>query len=340
MAGMDNFLIGDGSAKLMKHHRLERNFSEQLVGVFGERDLSKDNLKSHLDQDPIVESENDIEVFANKDVVFTEDFEKIFLICKKQVYDVFNFLSIKSEKMGDTPVKEEDLIVTKEDRDFISYMESYGPHDYFSVDKIARLLALREMGITEVMFLSVDDCPICLSYDHCIFNRDVIFFQLLREGFSHRYADFDIFPVVRREFYTGSLGKVLDIPRIEVSGVTFKNVPIEYKDDLDTISSKLGEGFSKEVEFTDIIRYCFLNSIEETPGMVVYEDDERIVIHNSYVGSLGPMDFLYNYIDVEKEETEKIDISLLEGDSYYIKGVECGEYEGSYWNKQTGEKVQ
>lgn len=335
MPKTDSFLIGDGSAKLMELYQKANNFSEQLVGVYKPKDL-----KSYLAKEPIIVSGNDLSEFEPKDVVLVEDYEEVFLICKKEVYDIFNFLSIKSEKMGDTPVRMEDLILTRDDKDFISYLESYGPHDYATVDKIARLSALREMGITEVMFLNVDNCPICMSHDHCIFNRDVIFLSLLREGFTHKYADFDVLPIIRREFYSGILAKVLDIPEIKVNNVVFKNVPAEYKDHLNIICKNISKDFGKEILFTDILRYCVMNNVMENPGMVVFEDDDKIVVHNSYVGCLGPMEFLYNYFNVEEEETEKTDLANLEGDSYYIKGVECSEYDGSYWNKQTGEKVK
>ena len=342
---VDTFFVGDGSYQLVGLKEKDP-FSEQLVGIHSAVDLkalSEDvRLKSSRFKKLLIKSENDLQRFSPEDTIPVDDYEEVFQICKRQVYDIFSFLLVKSRMMGSTPVREEDLVLTDDDRHLINHLENIGITEYSTVDKIARMSALSEMGIGAVVFKEVDGCQVCKSLDGSIFAVDKIFTELISNaGFPHPGGDFDIIPVIQRESYQGFLEDFLDRD-FEFHGVKFVDAPSEYVEQLESLSESLVEKMGpalKSVVFVNLPLYCEKNKVEDAEGAVVIETDSAIVVHNSYVGCNTPMDFLYKYFDGEVSQ-DSVNPEDLSGDTYYVKGRECICQDGSFWDKATGERIR
>ena len=110
---------------------------------------------------------------------------------------------------------------------------------------------------------------------------------------------------------------------------------------LDFINKKR-KNFKKAIVFGDILKYCMENSVEDSNGIVILEEEDNILVYNSYVENLNPIEFLYKFFeDSDEIKVETIDPSEFDtSEAYYIKGVECFKHEGSYWEVKTGKKIK
>ena len=90
---------------------------------------------------------------------------------KKELFDIFDFLSIKSQALGNVPIREKDLVITDADRHIIEYIKNRIT-DYFTVTNIAFFQACLETGIRFVRFKKLDNCALCSAYDNYLFNVD------------------------------------------------------------------------------------------------------------------------------------------------------------------------
>lgn len=316
---IDSFFVGDGSAELLGKLPVP-DFSEQLHQMFT-HDSSNANFNI----------EEDTQRFASFDMLET-DYEGTMLVAKRHAYAVFNFLETKAEQ-AEVPVREEDLLVSDDDRYVIDYLKtkSLGTVAY---NAICTLMAYQDMGISYARFVSSCECPLCTAAVRKIYAVDVML-RTLSAGESPTHAGvFGFQPVIYRERYEG-LCKNLEWDEFDDMGVRVCAMPKEISFEWDDFCEKLSAEGVRELRFVNMAEE--LKEVDDSAGIVVLYKDGVLKVHNSYVGDYGPVDFLKNWFAGEK--TERVDPQVLaECDVFFLKGKKVARYKGSYWDLESGER--
>ena len=321
-AGTD-FFVGAGSSRLAQNYKVPESYADQLME------------KSEGVEIPV---QDDLATFEVEKIEITSDetYRILFLSGKKKAYNLFDYLSIKSMHMGGAPRKEEDLILNEDDFQVINELKIL-TKDYFAVYSLAIMYTYLEMGIGEVQFKQKDNCPLCKALDGSISDLyNTINLVCAGNGITHRYCDGEFLPVIRREQSYGVLDSKLNTTLED--GKNIINLPVEMKDKLLGHIEKLPNDI---VEFLNIREYMANNNVDDSSGTVVIEDEEDILfVHNSYVGNLGPVDFLEAFRRDEKH-LPKVDLRELAGrEVLYYKGKKVVELNGKYWSPESGEEVK
>ena len=321
-AGTD-FFVGAGSSRLAQNYKVPESYADQLME------------KSEGVEIPV---QDDLATFEVEKIEITSDetYRILFLSGKKKAYNLFDYLSIKSMNMGGAPRKEEDLILNEDDFQVINELKIL-TKDYFAVYSLAIMYTYLEMGIGEVQFKQKDNCPLCKALDGSISDLyNTINLVCAGNGITHRYCDCEFLPVIRREQSYGVLDSKLNTTLED--GKNIINLPVEMKDKLLGHIEKLPNDI---VEFLNIREYMANNNVDDSSGTVVIEDEEDILfVHNSYVGNLGPVDFLEAFRRDEKH-LPKVDLRELAGrEVLYYKGKKVVELNGKYWSPESGEEVK
>lgn len=353
----DTFFVGDGSAALAGLAN-PTDFVSQLSQLF--------TNNSHTDS-PIFEMVNDLgrfgELSANISTnplatplpkhlkgllkVRPSSISKIFLDVKKATYNTFNYLPILAAQVGNVPIKEEDLIVTENDQYIIEYLKK-NRISKVSVENVARLLAYQDMGFGQVRYFDECMCPICKVFNGKIFDIDFVMQQVIAGEYLTHPGTGSYSPVIYRESYVGPISKdALNIHEICVNSLSFVNVPIELRHQVTTILPVILSSFDnmlvKDIVLINRVEFVnfseFLKEKPDTDGIVVYEENDTLYVHNSYVGHMGPIEFVEEW--AKSNVVEKVAIKeLAKCEKFFINGKRVAKFEGFYWSLETGEKVQ
>lgn len=308
-------------------------YSRQISGVNKSKDLT-----DPVEDPMIVQTRNDLSQFAQTavEILTDEQYEQLFFASKRAAYQMFDFLSIKSILKGDVPLSERDLILEDEDFYIMEYLRG-STTDYFRVQQMATLMAYRDMGIEIVRFQRRDSCPVCRAYDGLFYNVSYLL-DLLGGGsdLTHPSCDISWFPAVYRESYVGPLLGALDIPEVVHAGRTLKNVPREL---LHEIIDVTGDVPFAIIDFVNMADYSINEAVglSDSVGVVVYCCG-KMVVHNSYVGMRGPVQFIKSYL-TSQLAPEKIDLGPEPGAIFFIKGRAAVKRDGLYWDATTGERI-
>lgn len=348
----DSYFVGDGSAA--------------LAGLSNSNDFVTQLSQLFTNNSPTVSTSYEIENDLGK---FGEEFSttsrlinkngkglakcpsssiaKIFLTTKKNAYSQFDYLNVLSSQVGNVPIKEEDLIVTENDQYIIEYLKK-NRISKVSVENVAMLLAYQEMGFGQVRYFDECMCPICKVFSGKIFDIDFVMQQAIAGEYLTHPGTGSFAPICYREFYQGPIPKdSLNIHEICVNGFEFVNVPIELKNQVTMILPSILNCIDKDlvmcgnsinkVEFVNFSEY--LKDQKDTDGIVVYEENDTLYVHNSYVGHMGPIEFVEEW--AKSNTVEKVDRKKLKKcDTYFIKGQKVAKYQGFYYSLETGEKIQ
>lgn len=298
----DNFFVGGASQKLILDKRVEdRKSAWQLSGIDSIEDLKNAGKSKERIEQSLITLENDLDTFIIDRIDITDDsqYEELFYIMKEKAFKIFNFTDIKKGFSGNEYLQERDLILSDDDHYTIEYLRTC-VKDYFAISSIATLIAFDEMGIDTVLLTAFKhlSCPLCRAHDGLFYNvRELISTFSGGGSVTHPYCDCRWFPVIRREMYagplTGHLNKDFQKKDIRKNDVSYIKMPVEFQDipNLNWVIE------TNTVEFVDMKKHLTNNSEIDSEGVVAYfsEKENRIFVHNSYVGFFGPGDFLYNF---------------------------------------------
>lgn len=335
MNDFDSFFVGDGSEKLMS--MVDKVVSPSIKPRFNpmdgfDVDKSINNSKFEVIDDIMEFAEHKVDISSIKDA------EELFFNSKKTVFDMFNFMSIKSSNMRGMAVKEIDIVLDDMDHHIIEYMIGY-TKDSFAFKSVAVLMAYENMKIGNAIFVESDGCSLCNSIHGSIISVGKIRSDLVAGGFiSHPYCECDFFPVIDRGSYNGPISGSLNIDCMYLGNKEVHNFPTEFN----------CEGFKKLISKLSYDKINFINIFEmfgnvgtnnEDIPVVHYDDDDEILyIHNGYISNYSPIDYLIGYIN-NANSPHKIDVSRL-SDRYYLNGMVVVKHDGKYWNANTGELVR
>lgn len=323
---IDGFFVGDGSAQLI---------NEGMLPLFG--DYSKQITKGS-EVEKSFELVDDLGDFCGEVVdVSNDDVVGVWVESKRKIFEVFNYLSIKSKEYEGVPIRLEDLIYGDDDLYFVDVIKAMGLTDVYLISLIAQLYALEQMGFYEFRFYGVHDCPLCHSAHRGHFNTKVALSTLCSgDLFLHQYCDFDIIPVIKREVYTGPITDLsVDF---EINGISVIGAPKEYQGEICSYLSNL-ESVVERIEFVNMPSYCKQNRIENAGGTVSLITDKVIYLHNSYVDNMGPLEFL-SFAFSSSKEPEKISLDELKGETFFLNGNKVIKYKNHFWNPLTGERIK
>jgi len=330
MQAFDAFLVGDGSARLMEGYVEDVQLSRQA--------LVMDAV------DSLVDIKEDVETYGDSSQTATvsnrEDIDAAFYLYKKETYDIFGYVELKSSWMRGVPVKLEDLVLEDADKYLIDYLASTVT-DLYVWKQLARLQACLNMGISHVRFQSSHDCAICKSLKGKIISVENLLRVLCRGGnLSHAFCPCDVIPVVYREKYDGALKGALDKDVVIWGDKDLLHVPLELLFEETGLAGCIDGGFPWiEVDFVNMPLWCEENKIKDSQGLVVYAEDETLYVHNSYVGNSTPVDYLTTFLNsplVPDTLTEEDKLSAV---SYWMDGREVLKHGGHYY-APTGERLR
>ena len=317
----DSFLTGDGSNQIYLKKEPKQSFFESFTesGEFG------------------FDIINDLDQFAVSDFL-VEDFEDFFFKCKKEYLTRFNFLEEKSKKLQGVPVRERDLVLNSDDSYLLHHVKSQSCHFKFILEALAHLSACLDMGVDEVKFFSVDDCPLCEAYEGTVFSvKDLISRIGSNKLVLHAGAQYNFVPVIRDRKYFGHIQNGLTVSAY-IDQVFFRNLPLEW---VDFITSDLVFKIpNKEVCFIDFeILSSMVPTLEVESDEVVLSYEDFLFVRNTYVLNYSPYEFLINWLDSKDDSDLKKLESVNDQEVLYLNGRKVMEHNGKYVDIQTKEIV-
>jgi len=333
----DDFFVGGAyKQQLPDFAASQKPLTWQLTGISDVEALKRGEVQ----QEVLVEAENDLDVFVPEkvDLLDEEQYEKLFMAMKSRAFRVFNFLDIKSAALGDIPIKEKDLVLDEDDYYIMDYLRG-AVSDYYAVASIATLLAYENMGIYTVRFRQQDGCPICKALDGIFFEtRSLISLLGTGDHVSHRYCDCQLVPVIFREMYSGPLEGYLNLEETRHGPVTILNAPLELEVELRQLSEQLDVDCIEFVDMKDHLRENL--EVTDIEGVVAILEDGVLSVHNSYVGSHGPLDFLREFAEADSLPDRISPASLEDAEIYLMGGRRVAKKDGKYWDPETGERLK
>lgn len=326
---LDSFLIGDGSAKLMDSYNEVDAYANQIIAEdeSGTQLVIYDDIEDHVD--PALEVR--VETREEVDWAFHE--------YKKEVYDVFGYVELKSSWMRGVPIKIEDLVFDDADKYLIDYLID-SVTDLYTWKQLAKLQACANMGIAHVRFVTNHDCPLCKSATGKIMSVENLLRLLCRGGYvTHRLCHCDLVPVVYRETYSGPLTGHLEESLVTWGGHEVRNAPRELLADPE-IRALVGNTPHSKIEFVNMPAWCAEKEIDDFHGLVVHVTDETLFVHNSYVGFSTPVDYLRGFLQ-EDAATEQLDTDTLKGaPAYWLDGEHVVKHNGHYYSADEGKRIK
>lgn len=329
----DDFFVGGSSDAEHPGYKTE-SFANQLTNIRTVKDL----------RDPAPEraipTEDDTNEFITDrvDLLSFEQYGELFFAIKRAVYNLFDFTTLRSASLGDVPMQELDLVMNEDDYYVIDYLKDV-TKDYYKVAQVAVLTAYDNMGISLVRFCQHDDCALCRAHDGLFYEiRSLL--ELLGSGgnVTHPYCECTWAPVIQRERYAGPLSGHLDRDLVEVDGQELRNVPVEFLREITEIAATIPY---KVIKFVDMVDYLLNEStlVENSRGVVAFVQGEELLVHNSYVGVYGPLQFLWQ---LAKTKPLPATISLEgteDAEVYYVGGRAAIKQDGKFWDAETGERL-
>lgn len=319
----DPFLVGEGNKKFFSNSDTSLKLNKQLI------DPSLQDIEANY-------KESDLPLYDRDSTKLSADsIEDFFFKIKKEIFVRYDYLSTLSKKHKKALIKEKALVLSLENSYLVKYFVDNEVFSENVIRSVAQLCAYKDMGFIEVSFVPVDKCALCMANSGNIFNIDILLsnFEYLA-NFMHKGCLCEFLPVVRSRKDYASLN--LDVSSLYIDNTLFINFPkeLEFLFD-DSFVQSLG---SRKVVFSDIAEEAKKN---ESSFYVVSDEGEFLKVHNNYIGSYSPYDFLKFWVDSGKAvEQEVADTSNLSEDSiYFLDGRKVFEKNGQYFDLDTGEKV-
>ena len=332
---VDTFLVGDGSAHLMKGVQTRNyNSSQQLTGVNSLGDLYRKPDESQ------VEVQDDLHEFAQEEVPIKVE-PDVYLFSKKKAYlDQFGFLAEKSKQFAGRPIRERDLVLNEEDGYLLHYMESHDNISRQRLSALAQLSACKDMGFQDVKFYQVDDCPMCRAYHGTVHKvADLISRFGSGQDFIHEGCFCEFIPIIadREQFKDIQNGLTLSA---YIEEVYFECLPLEF---VDFMTPEVVKAIPyKRVVFRnfDHLEEKDVKRYKVTERDVVIDLGESLWVRNTYILHASPLDFLMAWLNDLNTKTE--DLAPTPSDSedvFYLNGRKVVEKSGNYVDVETGEIV-
>jgi len=328
---VDTFLVGDGSQKLLEK---------------GSPDVSEvdytDQLAVSDSFDPI-DRVDDISLMSGVlekiEVSSFEDLVWVYQKYKAEAYKYFDFVLVKSLQYSGVPLREEDLVITERDKSLINYLKDR-VSDLYIWKNIAYLQAFLEMRITYVVFKPLHACPLCAASKDVWYRVDTLLGRLCEgSALVHDTCDSELFPVVQRELYEGPLLGYLDTEVVALGPVDLVNVPRELLRCTD-FRNLLLDFPCLEIEFVDFVEWAAKGVKDLVEGAVACVEGETLYIHNSYVGHLGPVDYIKAFLSDREELPERLSTSqALDAVRYILGGREVLQFGSAYYHAKTKERL-
>lgn len=296
----DPFLIGDGSADLMKFSdQRSGSGSNQISGVESYRDLVRTK------EVPVKDLIDDLSMFNKPVQLFSGDSLDYFFKRKRDTLLRYDWLKKKSQSLGRV-VSERDLVLSDSDKYLVECTSDNHSEKYLST--LADLSAYKDMRISEVKFINIScDCELCRSHDGLIYELKSLLSDMVNADFLH-------------EGFSGLFIPVTDESPIVDTG-HFEDVPVE-------IVPLLGEYSTDK-----IIKFVDFSGITKWSGECVIEEDSEILVHSGNIGCLGPLDFLSKWFSEENFEQGSEEI-------LYYNGYRVSLRNGQYFNIDTGKYLE
>ena len=329
----DSFFIGDGSQSLMtKDSRKNNNF--QLTGIASVSDLMRKRDITEKFEDSL---KDDLKEFI-PELSIDSSVEEYFCKVKKEIFDVFNFMELKSKRLGGRPFREIDLIVSRDDRYLLSYLQSTGVSDFGVFNSIAKLKALSDLGFAEARFVQTDCCPLCEAYDGTIYNiENTLSIVSAGNPLIHENCICDFIPVIRkRKEFTGIFK--IDIDSVYVGETLVENLPIEYKDELYNLIPMLGYD---KIVFAGYKEHA-VSFTKDSDGGLIVEDGKTLHVCSDYLRNYSLLDYLKFWLissEAGVDVSEAVDAKVSTGDVYYLNGHKVVEIDGLYYDIETKERL-
>lgn len=319
----DAFLIGEVSKHMMdKCSRKNESTIFQISGI----NTVEDMVNYQEPTTSTIIMQNDLADFAGQEIIYEGSFETLFFETKKSVLEQFGYIENKSKQLTGKPFREKDLVVTKDDKYLLSYLFDKGLFNYALINSLGQLLAYREMGFTEVKFISVDDCALCRAHNGSIHKlEELLDIYTTGQVFIHPKLLCKFYPVIRKRSSYAGLANI-GINSVKVENKTIINMPIEFEKDISDIVVFL-TGID-QVEFIDVAKVSNKNTLAIKTGKTLF-------IHCDYLGVYSPLDYLSSWIDQEANAERllsTINDRIDSEDIYYLNGVKVVEVNGNYYN--------
>lgn len=322
----DSFFVGDGSASLMEDYREQALQTSQIVDEGDVGDL--------------LDVCDDIADYAMDEIQLTsrEDIDWAFHAYKKEVYDLFDWVSVKSHQMAGVPIKLEDLVLDDADKYLIDYLAK-DVSNLYTWKCLAKVQACINLGVRYVRVFHAHDCPLCNSLSGTIYPSESLLKSICQgTTLSHPGAPIDVIPAIYRESYQGPLAGRLDLALVNQGHKDVLNVPRELMC-YESFESVIASVKFLDVDFVNMPAWCKDNSVAESQGTVVYAEDETLYVHNSYVGNYGPLDYINEFIASNAVPDRLTDAERIAAVVYWLDGREVLKYEGNYYTSDTCERL-
>lgn len=319
----DSFLIGEGAKQFMD--KCNNKCDSKIFQISGINTV-EDLVDYSEPTTSTITMQNDLATFAGQEINYEGSFETLFFETKKSVLEQFGYIQNKSKQLVGKPFREKDLVLTKDDKYLLSYLFDKGLFNYFVINSLGQLLALREMGFTEVKFISVDNCAICQAMNGTIHKVDTLVDTYNSgEFFIHPNLLCKFYPVIRKRSAYDGLANI-NIKSIKAESKTLINVPAEFEQDVSDLASFLND--IDKVEFADISKVS-------GKGTLAVKTGKTLFIHCDYVGVYSPMDYLNAWVDQEANAEKllsTINDRITSEDVYYLNGKKVVEVNGLYYD--------
>ncbi|MDC1299931.1 hypothetical protein N8Z24_00330 [bacterium] len=322
----DSFFIGDGSAQIMKGIEKKVSRSDQLIGINSVAELIEKSKGPKFQN-----SLDDLEEFSgNYASLNNDEVYNTLLDEKREIFDFYGYLSIKSAAFKGRPILEKDLIVTKDDKYLLSYMLENEIRDLSVVKAISSLLAYKELGILRVIFKQVDGCPLCKAFDGSVFGVEELINKFSAgDAVIHASCPCTFIPIfVNRYIFAERIN--IDIDSIYVGEVLVKNMPKEFE-------AYLGE-YLTQLDCSEVIFEDF-TKIESWNVEVVRKEGKTLRVHNDYIRGRSPLDYLEWWLESSDPEDVIIPEDTSNLDIYYLNGHKVIEKDGNFIDINTGKVI-
>lgn len=331
----DTFLVGDGSAHLIKNSQSNSfDSASQLSGVNSIGDLFKESKEQSL------EVVNDLADFDQDEIEVKMELGDYFYKVKKDFLDKFQFIQQKSKLFKGRPIRERDLVINNDDSYLLHYVEEKGNRSKQVLSALAQLSACKDMGFSEVQFYQIDDCPLCKAFQRTIHDVSKLISTIgSGQDFIHKGCFCEFVPVIRSRNQFKEIQNGLTLSAY-IGKVYFNKLPLEFVDLMtDELVAQLDY---EEVWFVDFAELKLKNwkGFKIGDEDVVLDLGQTLWVRDNYILNYSPYDFLLSWIDSSKRKIpDKSEIDLDNQEIMYLNGKRVVERDGSYIEVDTGEVI-
>lgn len=275
----------------------------------------------------------------NEEYIDEKELFDVYKSVKKTIFDRFDYLRIKSSRIGHVAMSEEDLLIDEYDRMMISNMNK-DKIEKSLVFHIAELVALWEMNVMEFM-LKNECCPLCNSYNNVIMHvKSTIEMLVGGSNISHPHCLFNIIPIIRRDLYQNIFGNIT-VDEYVYDGKKIINFPKELELYLLPLIREIDK---KEIVFVNLDDYYMneiTNVIDDSMELCLLDMEDALVVHNGYQGRFGPIDYLECYVNYirDLDNMQFLNEDMSDFEVFFVSGRKVIKHNGSYWDVETKEKV-